>query len=788
MAKDSARLKANEIQSAFGIIKGLDLTIGKIVAREEAEWEPMGPTPYPGIETLRSWDHILLKRYRPMYMPFSDTCSLCTMGKCDLTGGKRGGCGINIGTKQAREALLSGLIGTSAHLAHTMHLMEYLIKKYGSSAPISLGTEINVEAPNVRLICGTKPQTFGDLTEPIEYCEHELALLLSSTLTGQEGSYIDFESKLMHAGMLDLLAMEIGDIAQISAYNFPKGAPDAPLIEFGMATVDDSKPTILCVGHNVAPGIEIVDYLHANRLEEKVEICAICCTAHDLARYYTKAKVVGPLSQQLRFIRSGVADVIMTDEQCVRTDIPLEARAVGSPVIATNTKISYGFPDRTNDPVDQIVASLVSGTQDGVLILDPMKAAEVAVRVAVGIFPKRVKAKSLPDPNTIGELAKPCSGCMNCRRACPNDLHTDQAVQAAKNGDFTKLAELYESCMGCGKCEQACEKGIPVLSLITVAAQKKIKEEKSKIRSGRGPVLDTEIRNVGSPIVFGEIPGIILFGGCASYPQSIMEVGEMAAEYLKRGFIVTASGCAAMGIARYKTEDGKSLYEEYPGDFDRGCLLNVGSCVSNSHIAGAAIKVASIFARRPLRANYEELADYILNRLGAVGIVWGAMSQKVVSIVTGANRLGVPVILSPHGSKYGRELIGCSDNDEDWLVYDAKTGDQVYVGPCPEHLVYSAESKEEALIWGVKLCLRPNDTVKGRSVKLSHYIDLTRKLLGKDYPDDIRKFIRVEADVPLVYKEELMNILRNQGWTPSRIPDPTLLKRLVRTVQQNESK
>lgn len=60
MAKNSARLKANEIQSSFGVIKGLDLSIGKIVTEEEAEWEPMGPTPYPAVETLRSWDHKLL--------------------------------------------------------------------------------------------------------------------------------------------------------------------------------------------------------------------------------------------------------------------------------------------------------------------------------------------------------------------------------------------------------------------------------------------------------------------------------------------------------------------------------------------------------------------------------------------------------------------------------------------------------------------------------------------------------------------------------------------------------
>jgi acetyl-CoA decarbonylase/synthase complex subunit alpha len=781
MANKPARLKANEIQSSFGVIKGLDLSIGKIVMEEEAEWEPMGPTPNPSVETLRSWDHKLLERYKPFYAPFCDMCCLCTMGKCDLTAGKRGACGIDIGTQQARMALMAGLMGCTAHLAHGRHLLEHLIKKYGENYPISLGTEVNVEAPNMRLVLGTKPKTLGDLEDGISYCEQQVTQLLAATHTGQEGSSIDFESKLLHAGMLDLVGMEIADIAQISAYGFPKGAPDAPLVDFGMGTIDRTKPVILCVGHNVAAGVEVVDYMRANKLDEKLEVCAICCTAHDLTRYYTKAKVVGPLNQQLRFIRSGVADVIMTDEQCVRTDIPIEAQAVKTPVIATNAKICYGFPDRTSDPADQIVNDLVSGRQNGVLVLDPYKAAEVAVRVADKVAPQRAKFKALPDASKIAEIAKGCTGCQSCRRACPNDLHTDEAVQLAKKGDNSKLAELYEYCIGCGKCEQACNKDIPVLNLITVAADRTIKEEKFKMRSGRGPVLDTEIRNVGSPIVLGEIPGIILFAGCSNYPNGHNEVGEMAAEFLKRGFIVTASGCSAMDISRYKTEEGKSLYEEYPGDFDRGCLSNVGSCVSNAHVAGAAIKVASIFARRPLRGNYEEIADYILNRLGAVGIVWGTYSQKAVSIGTGANRLGVPVILGPHGSKYRRMYLGRADKDEDWYVYDARTGDRTYVGPVPEHLVCAAESKEEAMINAVKLCIRANDTFKGRSVKLSHYVDMTRKLLGKDFPDDIQKFVRIEADIPLVYKEDLMKILKTKGWKPTSIPDPTLLKRLVRT-------
>jgi acetyl-CoA decarbonylase/synthase complex subunit alpha len=312
------------------------------------------------------------------------------------------------------------------------------------------------------------------------------------------------------------------------------------------------------------------------------------------------------------------------------------------------------------------------------------------------------------------------------------------------------------------------------------AAEDNIWQEKFKMRIGRGAIQDVEIRDVGGPIVLGEIPGVVALVGCANYPHSGKEVAEIAEEFAKRRFIVVSSGCAAMSMATVTDEEGKSLYEKYPGRFEAGGILNTGSCVSNSHIAGAAIKIASIFAKRKLRANYEEIADYILNRVGAVGLAWGAMSQKAASIASGFWRLGVPVIVGPHGSKYRRMLLGRKDNREDWYVHDARTGDQVYVGPAPEHLFTTAETKEEAMVLIAKLCMRPNDTTRGRSMKLSHYIDLYRRLYGA-MPDDVHLFVRNHRDIPITMKDEIMKILEEHDWEELTIPDPTLLPRLIRT-------
>ena len=125
-------------------------------------------------------------------------------------------------------------------------------------------------------------------------------------------------------------------------------------------------------------------------------------------------------------------------------------------------------------------------------------------------------------------------------------------------------------------------------------------------------------------------------------------------------------------------------------------------------------------------------------------------------------------------------LLGRKDNREDWYVHDARTGDRVYVGPAPEHLFTTAETKEEAMVLIAKLCMRPNDTTRGRSMKLSHYIDLYRRLYGT-MPDDIHLFVRNQRDIPITMKDEIVKILEEHEWEEFTIPDPTLLPRLIRT-------
>ncbi|MCL0070875.1 CO dehydrogenase/acetyl-CoA synthase complex subunit alpha [Dehalococcoidia bacterium] len=725
--------------------------------RSEDMWEPIGPTPMPEIPDLRNWSMRLLKTYKPFYAPFCDLCCLCTYGKCDLTAGRKGACGIDIATQQARVVLIACCMGLSAHGAHARHLIDYLIEKLGEDYKIDLGMQVNVEAPITRTVMGLKPETLGDLRKVVEYVERGLIHLVSSTHTGQEGSNLDFEVKNLHAGMLDLLVMEAADIAQIVGFGYPTSIADTPLVDIGWGSIDRTKAMVLCIGHNAASANAVIDYLRANDLEDEVEVCGICCTAHDVTRYSDKAKVIGPLSRQLFFLRCGIADVILTDEQCVLTNIPEEARKTGAALIAASDKICYGLEDATERETDEIVREMVDDGKQFV-IFDPEKAGEIAARVAIEIAPRR--KKEFIDEAEAQELAKGCEKCKAymCSQACPDLLPIQQGMQQAAEGSFDRLRSLFDQCFTCGKCEQECPRHLPVVKIMQSVATK----ETFKLRSGRGPIHDVEIRKVGSPIVLGTIPGIVAFVGCSNYPD-IEDVAEMAEEFAKRKYIVCLSGCAAMVAAMKKDEEGKTIYEKYPPDFDAGCILNVGSCVANSHIAGAAIKVANIFATLPSRANYEVIADYILNRVGACGVAWGAYSQKAATIGTGFNRWGVPVVLGPHSSKYRRLYLSRKEED-DWTVMDGRTGQLVDTQePTPEHLAYVIESKERAMVTIPKLCMRRNDTPQGRQIKLSHYISLYKRYMGT-LPDDLHHVVRSTRDIPLVYKKEVMAYLKEVGW------------------------
>ncbi|MBN2110893.1 MAG: CO dehydrogenase/acetyl-CoA synthase complex subunit epsilon [Methanosarcinaceae archaeon] len=756
-------------------LENVQITIGKVVGAIEKkasdEGIEVGPTPKPGISTLRDWDYKLLSRYQPVYTPVCDQCCYCTFGKCDLSGNKEGACGINMEGHQAREFMLRVITGAAAHAGHGRHLLHHLIHLHGRDHPIDVGPS-NLLAPNIQAVTGIKPETIGDLEEVMDYVEEQLTQLLATVHAGQEGSAMDFESKALHGGMLDHVGMEVSDIVQISCMGMPKSDPEAPLAEIGMGCIDSTKPVLLVIGHNVAGVTNIIDYLNDHDLSDKVELAGLCCTAIDMTRYQMDkggkpyAKIVGSLAKELKMIRSGVPDVIVVDEQCVRADVLAESKKLSIPVITTNEKIMYGLPNRTNSSPESIIEDLSSGREAGALILDYDLLAEVSTELTIKMSKIRdeMGIKALPNEEELREIAARCVQCGACEMDCPDNLPIMAAMKAGAEGDFTKFEYLHDKCIACGRCDQACPKEIPILNIMEKASQKLIREEKGYMRAGRGQISDPEIREEGVNLVFGTTPGIIAMVGCSNYPDGTKDLYTVADEMLKRNYIVLMSGCSAMDLGMYKDEYGQTLYEKYPSKFLAGNLINVGSCVSNAHITGAAIKVAAIFAQRQVAGNYEEIADYITNRIGAVGVAWGAYSQKASSIATGCNRLGIPVVVGPHGSKYRKALIGKPYDEDTWKVYDARDGSEMPIPPSPEFLLTTADTIEELLPMLAKNCIRPSDGNLGRMIKLTHYIEMSQKYLGQ-MPDDWYKFVRGETDLPIAKREELLKILeKDYGW------------------------
>ena len=647
----------------------------------------------PAITTLRDWDFLLLKRYSPQYLKTEDECSLCTYGPCHINEKKKGVCGIGLNAHLSKMSLFTAVTGAAGHASLAESITSELIEKFGSDYPLKLNDE-PLQTPLIRLICGFKPKVLSEMKKVTSYINREITSLLSVLNMGQEGEWIDFESKTLHAGMLDNLALEVIDMSQIATFKFPSNSPDTPLqnSEFRIQSSEFRNPAILCIGHNSITGIEIMQYLDENNLSEKIDLYGLCCMATDMSRSPKGGvKIAGNQRDQLKFIKSGIANVIVLDSQCIRTDILHHASKMGIPVVATNPECSLGLPDRTGDKTEKIVDDLISQREAGVLIFDKKKIAQVAAETSI----KRIKI-----PNSKFQI--------------PN----------------------------------------------------------YKIRVGRGAISGIEIKNVAPPIVMGEIPGIIGFLGCPNYSH---ENGllEMARALIDRDYIVTSGGCTAIDLAEVDA-DGKSLYEETTGKFDAGGFANLGSCVSASHLLGAAIKIASVMLHRPIDGNYKEIADYILNRVGVVIIIWGPMSQKAYATATGANRLGIPVIFGNKGERYGRMLEG--NKSCGWEVTDMRNKREVFAGPTPAHLMTTADSPSEALTLAAKLCMRPNDTSKGRQTKLKNYIELDKLFSGSSLPDDIHLFVRTKYDIPPKYEDNVYDKLKKMDWKTVWIPDPTLLK------------
>ncbi len=620
----------------------------------------------PDISTLRSWDLRLLRTYKPHLSLPSKVCTLCALGPCSFKEGGKGRCGIKREGFLGRALLLQVVIGLSGHTSLARRVFRDLTERFGDFS-IDMGKS-GIRTPLCTLITGARPERAGEVEAIIDYIEEELAHLLSSIHYGGEGELLDFVSKALHAGMLDNLALEVGDVIQISALGMPRGESNSPLAGIG----GKGRPLILVIGHNSHVGVEILRLLKERGLEGKIDVGGLCCAAHDLSRHHHGLRIIGNQADQIPIVASGIADLVILDTQCIRPDVVETAGRMGIPVIATAQETVLGLKDLT-----------------------PLSPEEAAERL------------SLEGKGVI--------------------FHKGKAAEVS-----LIVASSFDS--------------------------KKMEGERGILRIGRGPVRDGEIRGIAPSIVMGEIPGLVGLFGCPEEDPS--DIQRLARELLSMGFVVATGGCSAIEIGK-----GSPLFQAHGDDFDAGNLVNLGSCLSASHFIGACIKIASVVSHRPIEGNYRGIADYILNRVGALLVLWGGFTQKALATLFGAMRLGIPVLLGPRGRGYGVRFEG----EEVSLIRDARLDETLEVTTHPSSLLYVAHTLEEALYMIPRLTMRHNDTPSGRRKKLSLYAELFRKATSS-LPPDLPSLVRSSFDIPEGLEGDL------EGIRPVRIPDPTILE------------
>ncbi len=145
-----------------------------------------------------------------------------------------------------------------------------------------------------------------------------------------------------------------------------------------------------------------------------------------------------------------------------------------------------------------------------------------------------------------------------------------------------------------------------------------------------GHLSDAFVRELGVPLVTGDIPGVAVIIGGADDPK---ETIALVKSYQGQGILVTLTGecCKQLADAGYKT-----------GTNVRVCPLGLET-QSVIHVVSVALRAALIFGNiQP--GDFKALAKYTMDRVRAFVNAYKPLSDETVSYGGGAICLGFPVI------------------------------------------------------------------------------------------------------------------------------------------------
>ena len=145
-----------------------------------------------------------------------------------------------------------------------------------------------------------------------------------------------------------------------------------------------------------------------------------------------------------------------------------------------------------------------------------------------------------------------------------------------------------------------------------------------------GHLTDAFVRNLGVPLVTGDIPGVAVIIGGAEDPA---ETVALAKEYQSQGILVTLTGDAI----KHCHEAGMNLGEGVrvvPLGYEMQSVI---------HVVSVAVRAALIFGNiQP--GDYKALYKYTMDRVKAFVNAYKPLSDEIVSYGAGAICLGFPVV------------------------------------------------------------------------------------------------------------------------------------------------
>ncbi len=145
-----------------------------------------------------------------------------------------------------------------------------------------------------------------------------------------------------------------------------------------------------------------------------------------------------------------------------------------------------------------------------------------------------------------------------------------------------------------------------------------------------GHLTDAFVRNLGVPLVTGDIPGVAVIIGGAENPEDTV---ALVKSYQNQGILVTLTGEAIKHVADAGMKTGEGV---------RVCPLGY-EMQSVIHVVSVAVRAALIFGN-VTPGDFKSLSKYTMDRVRAFVNAYKPLSDEIVSYGAGAICLGFPVV------------------------------------------------------------------------------------------------------------------------------------------------